>query len=126
MISAYGFTSQPIVVTFVGANDEPDAIVDSVVYTIGKVLANENDPVVSDDFSVSALVAGATLGRVTDNRDGTVTYNPNAQFQHLIDGETVTTALNRPIRVGRGEASTAMDSVTISGVWNFTYIKKAW
>ncbi|MCP4689759.1 MAG: hypothetical protein GY859_17030 [Desulfobacterales bacterium] len=123
MISADGFTSQPIVVTLVGANDEPDAVVDSVVYTIVKVLANENDPVVSDKLSVSALVAGAPLGRVTDNRDGTVTHNPNAQFQHLIDGDTVTAALNRATRVAQGEASTATVSVTISGIWNFTYIK---
>ncbi len=51
----------------------------------------------SDIGGVSAIIAGATLGRVTDNGDGTGAH-VNGQFEPLIDDETTTAAFNLAIQ----------------------------
>ncbi|MCP4693872.1 MAG: hypothetical protein GY859_37905 [Desulfobacterales bacterium] len=95
--SADDFTSQTIVVPLAGANNEQDANCDSGgdvtadednAFSTDNILANGRERDASDNSSASALVAGATLGRVTANGDGIDTHNPSGQFQHLIDGET--------------------------------------
>ncbi len=52
----------------------------------------------SDCLSIPALAAGAPLGRVLDNGDGTVTYAPQNPFECLLDSETGVEASAIPSR----------------------------
>lgn len=55
------------------------------------VRGNDTDPVSANDpLVVTAFDTTGTLGSVTNNGDGTFTYNPNGQFNSLQAGETAT------------------------------------
>ena len=85
------------------------------------VLANDSDPD-GDTLSVDAILifpnggAGGTKGSVTNNGDGTVTYDPNGQFEDLNDGDQVTDGFSYTVSDGKGGTDSATVSITINGV----------
>ncbi len=84
---------QTIMVSLGVANDEPDATDDSGhAFTTGSVRGNASGLDASDIFSVTALSAGASLGRVTDNGDGVFAYVNKSCFYHLLIRETAVEA----------------------------------
>uniref|UniRef100_UPI0018731760 Ig-like domain-containing protein n=1 Tax=Bradyrhizobium liaoningense TaxID=43992 RepID=UPI0018731760 len=72
------------------------------------------DADLSDTFTFSADVAG-TVGLVTNNNDGTFTYDPNRKFESLAVGETATDTFRYTLTDHRGASSTAMATITIHG-----------
>ena len=79
------------------------------------VLANDSDPD-GDTLSVDSVDTTGTKGSVTDNGDGTVTYDPNGQFEHLNDGDQETDSFSYTVSDGNGGTDTATVTVTINGV----------
>lgn len=70
------------------------------------VLANDNDP---DGDDLTVTVASAPNGTVVINADGTVTYNPNQDFNGT---DTITYTISD----GNGGTSTATVEVTVAAV----------
>jgi len=120
-----GTDTATVSVTINGVNDAPVAMDDSGIgfitdedssFTTANVLANDTDVDTSDVLSVSNLDTTGTVGLVTDNGDGTFSYNPNGQFESLAAGETATDSFSYTVDDGNGGTDTATVSVTINGV----------
>ncbi|HST41742.1 MAG TPA: Ig-like domain-containing protein, partial [Conexibacter sp.] len=119
--------------TIEGLNDRPDAIDDSyatdedTVLTVpaGGVLTNDSDPDTGDVLAVDQVDgSGARVGSafttargatVRVNADGSLSYDPNGQFDALRPGDRVTDSIT--YRASDGSlADTATITFTISGV----------
>ncbi|MSO89856.1 MAG: tandem-95 repeat protein [Rhodospirillaceae bacterium] len=103
------------------ANHAPDAIADTA--NVGEdavvaiaVLANDRDPDGGDVLSVSAIATAATLGLVSINTHGTVTYATNGAFNYLAAGETATDSFTYTGSDGHGGFDTATVTVSVTGV----------
>ena len=70
-------------------------------FVTGSVLDNDSDAD-GDPLSVTAVDTSATVGEVTDNGDGTFTYDPNGQFDDLAAGETATDSFSYTVSDGPG------------------------
>ena len=57
-----------------------------------------------------------TLGLVTLNADGTFSYDPNGQFDHLDDGDTATDTFTYTVTDGVTTSAAATVTITITGV----------
>ncbi|ERT03593.1 hypothetical protein M595_6469, partial [Lyngbya aestuarii BL J] len=57
-----------------------------------------------------------TKGEVSINNDGTISYNPNGQFDALEANETATDSFSYTINDGQGGTDTATVNLTINGV----------
>jgi VCBS repeat-containing protein/probable HAF family extracellular repeat protein len=79
-----------------------------------KLLAVFTDPDLSDTFTFMTDVTG-TLGLVTNNHDGTFSYDPNGKFESLGVGETATDTFTYTVTDNHGAGSTATATVTIHG-----------
>lgn len=55
-----------------------------------------------------------TTGTVTDNGDGTITYDPNGEFEHLKEGETATDSFGYTIEDDDTGTSSATVNVTVN------------
>jgi VCBS repeat-containing protein len=73
-----------------------------------------SDPDTNDTFSFSKDDT-STLGKVTNNNDGTFTYDPNGKFEKLGAGETATDTFLYTVTDNHGASSTATATVTIHG-----------
>ncbi|SEQ24320.1 Ca2+-binding protein, RTX toxin-related [Loktanella sp. DSM 29012] len=99
-----------VTITVTGTNDAPVAVMDEFPVSedqdpttvIGNVLDNDSDPegdpltvgsVNGDPANVGQPVAGDNGGLVTINPDGTVTFDPNGEFDDLAEGEEATTTV---------------------------------
>ena len=84
-------------------------------FTSASVLTNDSD---SDGgtLSVQSIDTTGTLGLVTDNGDGTFTYDPNGQFEALGAGEQDTDSFTYTLSDGQGGTDTATVTITINGV----------
>lgn len=112
-----------VTVVVTGANDRPTARADGI--TAGEsepltisgsgLLANDSDPDASDRLTLSGVSGGGTLGRVTLNSDGTITYDTDGSFEALAAGETATDQFTYTITDGHGDSATATVTVTIAG-----------
>ena len=80
------------------------------------VLLNDSDPDAGDILTVSALDTTGTVGLVTDNSDGTFTYDPNGQFESLAATESATDTFSYTVTDGNGGTDTATVTVEITGV----------
>ncbi len=115
-----GIDTATVSVEVVGVNDAPIAENDATStaedtpVTIA-VLGNDSDAE-GDPRAITGLDDAGTLGRVTLNGDGTVTYDPDGQFDALADGETATDTFGYTISDGNGGTDVATVSVTINGV----------
>ena len=78
------------------------------------LLANDEDPQ-DGTPSLQSIDTAGTQGTVTDNGDGTVDYDPNGQFEALIDGETATDSFSYTVVDSDGNTASADVTVTIEG-----------
>ncbi|MGY4197808.1 Ig-like domain-containing protein [Bradyrhizobium sp. USDA 4520] len=72
------------------------------------------DPDLSDTFRLTFDPTG-TKGTVTDNNDGTFTYDPNGKFESLGLGETATDTFTYTVTDNHGASSTTVATVTVHG-----------
>ena len=106
------------------ANQAPDAVDDgfstgedsALLITGASLLSNDTDPDVGDVLSIASIDDSATLGTVTDNGDGTYTYDPNGQFESLAVGESATDTFAYTVSDGNGGTDTATVTITVNGV----------
>ena len=122
-----GTDTATVTVTIDGVDDPdnaaPDAVDDAAStdeYTaidITNALANDSD-VDGDNVSVLSINTSRTAGLVTDNGDGTFSYDPNGQFISLNDGETATDSFTYTIDDGNDGVDTATVNISITGVTN--------
>jgi len=97
------------------ASDDSASTDEDTDVTTANVLDNDTDPD-GDTLSVSSVDDSSAQGTVTDNGDGTFTYDPNGQFENLAQGESATDSFNYTVGDGNGGSDTATVTVTISGV----------
>ncbi|HEX7167952.1 MAG TPA: Ig-like domain-containing protein, partial [Acidimicrobiales bacterium] len=112
-----------VTITIEGANDQPNADADAQSFSedgpsaVIDVLANDEDPDTTDVLEVSAIGTTGTVGTATITAgDGSVTYNPNGQFEHLNAGQTAETTFTYTVSDGEGGTDTATVTITINGV----------
>ncbi len=119
-----------VTVTVTGTNDAPTAVMDSyttdedTVADLGNVLGNDTDPE-NDPLSVSEVngnpadvgtpVAGDNGGLVTINEDGSVSFDPNGEFDGLAEGEETTTTVVYTVTDPDGATDTAEVVITVTG-----------
>jgi hypothetical protein len=114
-------TSAPatVTVTITGVNDAPVAGNDSATTDSGHsasiaVLTNDTDAD-GDSLSVASVDTTGTHGTVTKNGDGTVTYNPNHQFDSLAPGESAHDTFTYKANDGHVDSNSATVDVTVTG-----------
>ena len=119
-----GASTTTATITINGVNDNPTAVADTGVgfttdedsaFTTGNVLTNDTDPDASDTLSVSVLDTTGTVGLVTDNLNGTFSYDPNGQFEALNAGQQTTDTFSYTVSDGNGGTSTTTVTITIDG-----------
>ena len=96
------------------AADDTDSTDENTAININ-VLGNDTDPD-NDGLNLSVVDPTNTKGEVSINNDGTISYDPNGQFDDLEAGETATDSFGYTINDGQGNTDTATVSVTINGV----------
>ena len=86
--------------------DEGDTSFNFNVFTAGSGTA-DNDPE-SDTFTIASINTSGTVGNASINNatTGSITYDPNGQFNYLADGETTTDSFTYTIE----DASSLSDS----------------
>jgi VCBS repeat-containing protein len=119
-----GGTDTAIVTLTIGGFDDnqpPDAVDDAAatdedtpLATIA-VLSNDTDPD-NDPLSVVSFDASGATGLVSNNGDGTFSYDPNGQFEDLATGETAIDSFSYTIDDGNGGNDTATVVITINGI----------
>ena len=98
----------------VGVEDTATVSADDAA-TVIDVVANDTDAEDDPLFAASVDTTG-TLGTVTVNLDGTVSYDPNGQFDALLEGETATDTFTYIASDGAGNSTPTTVTVTINGV----------
>ncbi|MBG6142444.1 VCBS repeat-containing protein [Labrenzia sp. EL_142] len=112
-----GTSTQTVTVTINGQNDAPVAQAVSAATdedTPIAIAANFTDADTSDTHTFTVDTTG-TAGNVTNNNDGTFSYNPGAALQYLQVGETATDTFTYTVDDGNGGTSTQTVTVTING-----------
>ena len=84
-------------------------------FTTGSVLTNDTDANILDVLSVTNLDSTATSGIVTDNGDGTFSYDPNGQFESLAQGQQTTDTFSYTVSDDDGGSSITTVTITIDG-----------
>ncbi|WP_334407672.1 Ig-like domain-containing protein [Bradyrhizobium sp. AZCC 2289] len=107
-----------VTITITGQNDAPVAAnVNGSVLEHGPttvVTASYTDPDLGDTHSFGIDTTG-TKGKVTNNGDGTFTYDPNGAFESLKAGASTTDTFSYTVTDGSNAGSTAMVTITITG-----------
>lgn len=101
----------PVAVGDSGAGFSVDA---GGAITTPDLLANDVD-IDGDTLTISAFDTTGTLGRVTDNGDGTVDYDPNGAFDSLRAGENAFDTFGYTASDGNGGTDTGTTTVTVTG-----------
>jgi VCBS repeat-containing protein len=113
-----GAAVQVVTVTLTGTNDVP--VAQAIVADVNEhgpaviLTANFTDPDLIDTHTFGISTVG-TRGLVTDNGDGTFSYDPNAQFAPLTVGQTATDSFTYTVDDGHGGIATQTATVTIHG-----------
>ena len=118
--------------TVTGTNDGPVAVSDAFdageddpSAVLGNVLGNDTDPdgdtltvseVNGDPALVGQPVPAAGGGLVTINPDGTVSFDPNGDFEALSPGETADVTVTYTATDPSGAESTTTVTITVNGV----------
>ncbi|WP_212524408.1 cadherin-like domain-containing protein [Actibacterium sp. MT2.3-13A] len=116
-----GTTTRTAAVEIHGVNDAPDAHDDSGVVgedgpgIVIDLLGNDSDPDASDLIGIDSFDFSGMRGTVTDNGDGTVTYDPAGAFEDLVAGETALDSFSYTVSDGNGGHDTATVGVTVEG-----------
>lgn len=120
-----GFASATVTIKIIGLNDAPTANPDSgpafttdqnTLFSTGSVLLNDTDPDLTDTLTVVGFNTATTVGTVTNNGDGTFTYDPGSYFKPLALGENATTTFSYTISDNYGATSTAIVTIEIIGL----------
>ncbi|SEW10355.1 Ca2+-binding protein, RTX toxin-related [Cognatiyoonia koreensis] len=126
-----GEDTTTVTITVTGSNDGPTAVADTFagdednVEVVGNVLDNDEDPD-SDPLTVGAVNGnpanvGAPVpanggGLVTIAQDGTVTFDPNGEFDELAPGETAEVTVEYTVTDPSGATSTETVTITVNGI----------
>ncbi|WPF87483.1 ExeM/NucH family extracellular endonuclease [Cyanobacterium aponinum AL20118] len=97
------------------AQDDTITTQENSSVSIDNLLDNDSDTD-GDNLVIKSINSSNTIGLVTLNNDGTVTYNPDGEFESLSQGETATTTFEYTITDNRGGVDTAIVTITIEGV----------
>ncbi len=103
-----------------GTNDEvttfdDEAVTDEATAVVIEVLENDVD-IDNDELSVLSVDTTGLKGKVTINNDGTLSYDPDGQFDDLAEGETATETFTYVASDGNGSTSEATVEVLIEGI----------
>ena len=79
------------------------------------VLSSASDPD-GDPLHVASVNTSRTKGLVSINPDGTIHYDPNAQFNNLLQGQSATDTFTYTVTDGFFDSAPATVVVTITGV----------
>ncbi len=115
-----GTDAATVTVEVTGVDDAPVAAADEAStsedgpVTIA-LLTNDTDAE-GDPLAITGVDDAGTIGLVTLNGDGTVTYDPDGRFEALSDGETATDTFRYTVSDGTGLTDTATVTVTVTGV----------
>ena len=120
-----------VTVTVTGTNDAPTAVADTFdadetdPADLGNVLGNDIDPE-DDPLTVSEVNGDPTLvgtpvpadggGLVTINEDGSISFDPNGEFEELGEGETADVTVTYTATDPDGETSSTTVTITVNGV----------
>ncbi|MEL6791314.1 MAG: Ig-like domain-containing protein [Pseudomonadota bacterium] len=89
------------------------------VLTVTRVLTGTDETPLAgamDGDGVGVAVPGDNGGLFTIQPDGTIAFQPNGEFNSLMEGETVTTSIVYQIDDGNGGTDTAVVTYTIMGM----------
>ena len=98
------------------ANNDAYSVSAGGTLTTPNVLNNDTDPSPLDSLTVSSFSTVGTKGLVTNNNNGTFSYNPNGQFASLGAGQSTTDTFTYSISDGDGGTATATVTITVNGV----------
>jgi len=116
-----------VTMTISGVNDDPVAVSDGNIQvprngTVDiNVLANDTDIDVGDAANLTVLPPldlSQTQGIASINADGTIKYDPNGMFDHLLIGQSAQDRFAYTASDGHGGTSTATVTVTVFGASN--------
>lgn len=116
-----GFNITAVVAVDTDENDAPVAVGDAVSVdedeTVAfNVLGNDFDPDEGDAFTITAVDTTGLLGTLTNNGDGSFSYDPDGAFgPDLDEGDSATTSFTYTISDGEESSSTTV-TITVDGV----------
>ncbi|MDG4544483.1 MAG: Ig-like domain-containing protein, partial [Rickettsiales bacterium] len=116
-----GIDTATVNLTINGVNDNPIAAKDSATVNeddsnaIINLLGGATD-IDGDTVALASLDLTSTVGIVTDNLDGTVSYDANGQFDYLDAGQTATDSFAYTVSDGNGGSDTKTVTVTVHGI----------
>lgn len=84
------------------------------VFTTANVLANDRDPN-GGELTVISVDTSGLRGELTNNGDGTFTYDPAGAFDHVGLGQTATDVFTYAVSDEGGNTATATVTITIDG-----------
>lgn len=96
------------------ANDDASSTNEDTAVTID-LIGNDFDAETAAP-AITGLNDSATVGLLTPNGDGTVTYDPSGRFDSLAAGEVATDTFSYTIEDGMGGADVATVTVEVAGV----------
>jgi VCBS repeat-containing protein len=111
--------TQIVTVTLIGTNDAP-VITSTIAAGVNEIgppvtlTASFTDPDTRDSH-IFAVDTTGTVGLVTNNQDGTFSYDPNGQFSRLAHGQTASDSFTYTVDDGHGGTASATATVTIFG-----------
>ena len=115
--------SAMVTITILGVNDSPVAMDDSDVgfttdensaFTTFSVFDNDSD-IEGDDIILLGCDFSSTVGEASCNPDGTIDYDPNGQFDHVMVGDSVMDEIHYSITDGNGGFASATAFISIEG-----------
>jgi VCBS repeat-containing protein len=109
-----------VMLTVDPVNDAPVAVADGVetgenAARLVEVLGNDSDIDAGAMLSVESVDTTGTKGTVVLNSDGTISYDPNGQFEALAQGDTASDTFSYTVRDESGAQDTATVTVTVTG-----------
>ncbi|MDD7805538.1 MAG: Ig-like domain-containing protein, partial [Endozoicomonas sp. (ex Botrylloides leachii)] len=111
-------TSEPqtVTVNITGTNNKPVVEVvsinsDDASIALGSFVVNDTD---SNDSHTFSIVSPPALGTVTNNNDGTFSFNPNDDFRDLKEGEISQVTFTYIADDGSGTANARSDETTVT------------
>ena len=109
-----------VTISVQGQNDAPTAADDFASLSEDAsadivVVANDNDPDQADTLIISSVDDTGVIGDVTF-AGGSITYDPNGQFESLAEGVTDSETFTYTVSDGNGGTDTATIQVTVNGV----------